>query len=245
MSLRSVIHCGLLVVRYWRRRLRAAECDHVLPRLKTDDICIDVGAHCGSWTWPLAKRVPLGYVYAVEALPYYAGMLRCLARLLGFRNVRVLNYAVTRASMPLQLVWKNSSGRRLTGYTHLAGQGENVAGTLTVQGEPLSSLVPPVDWPRVKFIKCDVEGAELGVFQGAIGLLSRARPIVYSELNATYCGRYGHGVGEVFEFFRAMDYRAFVLIEGPALREVNAGNYSGAGDVWFYPAESAVQLLMR
>jgi FkbM family methyltransferase len=43
------------------------------------------------------------------------------------------------------------------------------------------------DWPRVDFIKADVEGGEEGFIEGAWPLLERDRPDLVLEFNALRC----------------------------------------------------------
>jgi FkbM family methyltransferase len=197
-------------------------------------VVIDVGAHCGSWMIPLSRHLRDGHVYSVEALPHYAEVLRRIARWMGLRNVTVINGAATERPTSLPLIWKDAQGRRLTGLTHAAGLGESCAGAEIVQGRPLDEWIPREEWPRVRLIKCDIEGAELAALRGARGILAAARPAVFCEVNDEFCRRYGHRAGDVFQFFASLDYRAF-LDTGDDRREIQAANYPGKGDVYFVP----------
>ena len=161
---------------------------------------MDVGAHAGSWVVPLARRTSQGVVYAIEALPYYAKVLRMLMTLMRLPNVRVVNLAITATPKKVKMVWLDRAGRRLTGFTHIAGATEDASGNVEVNGQPLDAIL--VDVPgRVSFIKCDVEGAEFGVLLGAVQTIERHRPIVYVELVSGYLQRYGHSLDDVFGFF--------------------------------------------
>ncbi len=233
--LRDCIHCALLLTGYWSAQLIAKEAAHILPQLEPGDLCIEIGAHCGSWTLALARRVTSGQVFAIEALSYYARLIRWLVRLLRFRNVHVLNYGATLEAQSLQLIWKDTDGHRLTSYTHLAGRGNGLAATITIFGRPLADLIPTEFWPRVKFIRCDVEGAELEALEGARAILAQARPIVFSAINSEYCRRYGLETAEVFALFDGLDYSPFVLNEKEVLVAADATTYAGVEEVWFYP----------
>ncbi len=56
------------------------------------------------------------------------------------------------------------------------------------------------------FIKVDVEGAELMVFQGAEATLAKSRPIVLSELCEPLLAKAGATIAEVIEVFQRHDY---------------------------------------
>lgn len=228
------LHAMVCLTRYLRGRLAAPEARRLGEGLRVGDVVVDVGAHCGSWMLPIARRLPTGRVYAIEALPHYAAVLGRVKSWLGLSNVTIVNGAATDRVLSLPLVWKDSAGRRLTGLTHVAGIGESTAGTVVVQGRPLDEWIPREDWGRVRLIKCDIEGAELAAFRGAEGILKTARPAVFCEINDAFCRRYGHGPAEVFAFFAARRYVAFVP-RPDRWESIQADQYGGRGDVLFVP----------
>src|SRR5580704_8562929 len=97
----------------------AAETIVIERLLMPTDTCIDIGAHAGSWTLPLAKMVPAGRVIAFEALPYYAEVLKLLVRSSNCRNVEIFNFAVSDSDGSTEIAWRQVSGRKLTGNTHV------------------------------------------------------------------------------------------------------------------------------
>ncbi len=232
--MRITLHALLCLSRHWRGKLVAPEAKQLSRQLRAGDVAIDVGAHCGSWMIPLSGRLGAGRVYAIEALPHYAAVLRRLATWLGCGNVTVLTGAATDRKMQLPLVWKTAAGRRLTGLTHAAGVAESTDGALMVPGLPLDKWIPEADWARVKLIKCDIEGAELAAFRGAEGILTQARPVVFCEINEGFCRRYGHRAADVFAFFEERGYQAFTGREG-CWEQMCSEQYPGKGDVLFVP----------
>ncbi len=70
----------------------------------------------------------------------------------------------------------------------------------------------------VDFIKCDVEGAELMVFQGGGQTILRNQPIVFSEILRKWSAKFNYNPNEIFDFFRSKNYRAFTT-EGKKLKE--------------------------
>jgi hypothetical protein len=62
-----------------------------------------------------------------------------------------------------------------------------------------------------------VEGFELMVFRGGIKVLTRARPIVMTEIG--HARLHGHEDRELLEFFSEIDYQCYVLdSEGEGVR---------------------------
>lgn len=141
----------------------------VLVRVKGRGLALDVGAHIGTWTVPLADR--FRDVIAFE--PVAANRVCLEANVSRLTNVVVLPVAVgARAGAGSMTLPGTNSG------TYCLMQGEDV---LVVT---LDSVVHgPVD-----FIKIDVEGLEGAVLAGAEQILRTSHPAVFFEDN---------GLGEV------------------------------------------------
>jgi FkbM family methyltransferase len=234
--LKEWIHAVVWYQRHLRGRMPVPELAQILPLLKPTDTVVDVGAHAGSWSVPLARRVNQGAVYAFEALPYYASVLRKLTALMRHGNVRIINQAVTATPQTVKMVWLDPAGRRITGLTHIAGNNEDATGTVEVAGQPLDVALAGSPG-RVSFIKCDVEGAEFGVFLGAALTIERHRPMVFAELVPDHLKRYGHSLDDVFGFFAAREYVAWDLKEGGQPQRLNKPADYGGHDVFFSPRE--------
>lgn len=223
----------------WAYRLVAgkgypAELNSIKRGLMSDDVCLDVGAHSGTWSYPLSKLV--SRVYAFEALPYYAQVLGSTMGLLGVRNVTVVNKAASDRDGDVGLVWRDPSGSRLTGFTHVAGDSEQRLGQIKVAAVSLDSFVDQNQiQKRIAFIKCDVEGYECHVFSGAARLLRRNRPLIFAEAKTGWFQRYAKSCTDLFEILYSLGYSSNVFLPDGALQEINATSYSGAGDILFCP----------
>ena len=234
-NLRALAHSLVWTKRHLTGSLPAVDIDPLKPFLNKDDICFDIGAHSGVWTVPLSKLVPSGHVYAIEALPYYATVLRSTLRLLGRKNVTVLNRAAMDVKRSVEIVWRDASGQRLTGLTHVRGTEETASDTVTVEGLVLDDLVQGIN-SRVRFMKLDIEGAELSALRGATQLIDAHQPIIFTELNDEWCRRYGSRAADVFTFFSECNYLGHQRGANGELQAVSIDGYSGDGDVWFAPA---------
>jgi FkbM family methyltransferase len=236
--LREAAHTLLWLKRHVSGELRVPELPCLLPFLQPDDVFFDVGAHAGAWAVPVSKIVRGGHVYAFEAFPYYARLLENVVTLLRRTNVTVIVGAVSDKPGQTSIVWKDADGHRLTGKTHMSATADADVSvpvpTLTIDG-----FYAPLAPRRVRLIKCDVEGAELLVFRGAEQTIAKWRPIVFCEINAEFCLRYGHRMEDVFAFFAARSYATFTAHHG-RLRPLEPAEYSGLGDVVFVPSEVSI-----
>jgi len=210
----------------------------LLPLLRPDDVFLDVGAHAGGWAVPVSRVLTSGHVYAFEALPHYAAVLKSTLALLGRRNVTVVVGAVSDKAGELSIVWRDPAGQRLTGRTHVS-RGSETGESVRVKALTLDDFCRSHGIERVRLMKCDIEGAELMALRGATVTLERWRPLVYCELYEEYCIQYGHHARDVFAFFAERRYKT-VQIENGKFRPLDASTYSGVGDVLFVPAEFEV-----
>ena len=229
--MKTYLHALIWTKRHWQGLYEAWEIAYLKQYLKATDVSIDVGAHAGSWSVPLSKIVTAGEVIGYEALPYYASTLVKTLRLLGRTNVQVRNKAVSDKPGQLELVWQSSSGAALTGYTHLVGIDEKATGTIQVQAVSLDDEFKS-EQRRIGFIKCDVEGAELSVFKGAAALIRKHKPVIYTEINETWCQRYGHHAETVFTLLATYGYSAYTLSKQG---EITPQLQPASGDFLFLP----------
>jgi FkbM family methyltransferase len=143
----------------------------LLPQfVGSSSVCWDIGANVGMYTValsPLARRV-----IAFEPVPHSLGTLRQVIRLAGLKNVDVHALALSDATGTARFSVPVNQG--FYGGYYIAAFHDQ--GELEVRTSSIDALIRD-GLPEPDFIKCDVEGAETQVINGARGLLSRARPV--------------------------------------------------------------------
>jgi FkbM family methyltransferase len=232
---KHLVHAVVWARRHAAGQLPAAELAPLLDRLGPADTFYDVGVHAGSWSIPASRRLTEGHVFAFEALPYYAKVLRATLRLFGRRNVTITVGAVGDAEGEADILWKDASGRRLTGMTRMS-RGAEAGETVRVPALTIDGFRRRHPGGRLRLIKIDVEGAELLVLRGARTTIDAARPFIFAELYDAYCRRFGYTARDVFDFFEGKNYRTMTFDAG-AFWPLDPTQYGGAGDVLFVPAE--------
>lgn len=235
--LKQSLHALVWTKRHLTGEYDVNEISIVARFIRSDEICFDCGAHAGSWTRNLSKLVERGHVYAFEALPYYAKVLKLTVTLLSLKNVTVINYAVTDNTNSVQLIWRDGSSKRLTGLTHIAGFEEDTKDAITINSITLDGFIASHSFrSRIAFVKADVEGAELMVVRGAVKMIEQFRPVFYLEIESDHCCRYGYKPADLFDFFDLQKYRAYT-VSGNDFLGTDKRVYSGQGDVLFVPEE--------
>lgn len=134
----------------------------VYRRLPSEgDNVIDIGAHIGAFT--LAAAHANARVYAYEAFPENAKILRRNVRRNGLRNVEVFNLAVADGSGTRQLYLPDCDTR--TGrYSLNPGRGLR---TCPVSCVSLADILADNRLERVDLLKIDCEGGEYDIVFGA------------------------------------------------------------------------------
>ncbi|MEB3221130.1 MAG: FkbM family methyltransferase [Candidatus Sericytochromatia bacterium] len=195
---------------------------------------LDVGANIGWYAVWFATRVPAGRVWAFEPLPGPYAYLQ--------RNVAANDVGDRVATFNLGLSRKNG-----VATFHFAPTNGTNASLLNVAEAP--DAVPVIgvtmrldDWVTAHgvvpdLVKCDVEGAELWVFEGAEGTLAKHRPAVLAELLRKWSRPFGYHPTDVLEFFRRLGYRALAIGgERPRLIEAVDDETVETNYVFLHPA---------
>jgi FkbM family methyltransferase len=141
----------------------------------------DVGANIGFFSLLGARLVgEAGRVVAFEADPAIALRLRENVQRNQLSWIATEQKAVWRNTGPLFFERADPKLSPDLGLGHVASFG--VKDSIQVEGVSLDEYALRMQAPD--FVKCDVEGAEVEVFQGAQTILTEMRPVVLCELHS-------------------------------------------------------------
>jgi FkbM family methyltransferase len=139
--------------------------------VKPADVVYDIGAHFGYYTLLSSKLVgDRGRIIAFEPSPGNLARLYRHIELNRRSNVQVLELAVSDHEGTAHFETRTGSG-----VGHLADDGP-----LEVKLTTLDSLS---QLPLPQVMKLDVEGAEVGVLNGAKSLFSKCKPVIFLSLH--------------------------------------------------------------
>ena len=164
--------------------------------VRPGQVVFDIGANLGLHTAYLSQLVgPTGRVFAFEPnLSLTPGLART-CKALGNSQLFTVALSNETGRLPFYIP---------TDHT-MASLGKWQDATETsCEVVRLDSLNLPIP----HFIKCDVEGAEFKVFQGAISLLDRTdAPIVMFEVNEHNVAGFTHGITSAIDFLASLSPR--------------------------------------
>ena len=175
----------------------------LLSFLQSGAVVIDVGAHIGTFTVPIAKHVgEKGRVYAIEATKETFSILNknCQENAVG-EQVVTMNNIVSDKSGDTYNVTKNSLKKGNRGRISYSKSNNH-------SGEKSISLDDAFEGnDRLDLIKIDAEGVDDLVILGAIKLIEKFRPVIQFERNIPI-----DRVRSVLSKMKLLDYLVLVNI---------------------------------
>jgi FkbM family methyltransferase len=160
--------------------------------LRPGDVVYDLGANYGLTAALAAARVgPAGRVEAFEPGPAALRLLRMNAASRPNLAVHPVALADRRTTAEFFIARKGN----MSSLTAPAS-GVPVRSSEMVEVWPLDALVRERGLPAPVLVKCDVEGAELKVFQGAMNVLAQA-PMVFFEYADSLARPHGYAFGDL------------------------------------------------
>jgi FkbM family methyltransferase len=205
------------------------------------DNYFDIGANIGWYSINIATSRRAASVYAFEPIPTTYADLQTNLALNASSNVHAFNFGFSDKAGEFPFYYYpegsgNASAVNLTGRSDVK--------TFQCQVRTLDNFTAETGI-RVDFIKCDVEGAELMVFQGGIETIRRDRPIVLSEILRKWSAKFNYDPNQIFALFRAIGYRVFTAAGGRLVEFGDMDEHTIPTNYFFLHPEKHQELLRR
>jgi len=167
--------------------IKQASVDALRKFLSPGDVAIDIGAHSGDSTIPIALAVgKAGCVLALEPNRYVFAVLQKNSELNAAKtHIVPLMFAATPEDAEMEFQYSDSgfcNGGRFQGISRWI---HGHAFKLKVQGRNLHSYIRrefPELLPRIRYIKMDTEGYEAEVLRSLDNLLTECKPFLKVEV---------------------------------------------------------------
>jgi FkbM family methyltransferase len=181
---------------------------------KPEPVFFDIGANIGWYSIRIAQEFRRARLFAFEPIPSTFKLLSEHLKLNCIENVQALNYGLSDENKDVSFYYY----REGSGNASLS----NVASRDSV--ELIESRVRKLDdvvnelgvFPD--FIKCDVEGAELKVFKGAINTLKTRTPTVLTEMLRKWSAKFNYHPNDIIALFSDIGYECYVIKKGKLVR---------------------------
>lgn len=196
----------------YRNKLDRGGISYIISSIKSGQTVLDIGAHKAGYLYFMQKQVgDKGYVYAFEPQSNLFQYLKKIKKLFKWDNVTIEHLALSDASenVTLYIPTNKISSGSSPGATILEPNRRSEFGkTEEVKTETLDSYCYHKQI-KPDFLKIDVEGNELSVFQGGIETLKKYKPKILVEIEARHVGK--EKVLETFEFMKSLGYKGYII----------------------------------
>lgn len=149
--------------------------------IKPGDVCIDIGANLGYYSYFLAKYCgKLGFVYSVEPVDLFADIF--VKNTSRYKNIRLYRFALGERNDFVKMKMPIIKGVLHHGMTKISNYGdESEAIYFDVKMIIPDELFSDLD--KLNFIKIDVEGYESIVVSNFKNTIKKHLPIIQAELS--------------------------------------------------------------
>ncbi len=170
------------------------------------DNCIDIGAHLGYFTVELSRLSgESGHVYAIEPISKFYNTLKGIVGNRKPQNITLYQYAMGGDTEFVEMGIPKVNNVKKFAYARIMRTSTFLE---YVESEKVRNMCGNDlfrELTRVDFIKCDVEGLELAVFQGFLEIIDKHRPIVLCELGDP------QERSRLLDLFSPFDYNLYYL----------------------------------
>jgi FkbM family methyltransferase len=187
----------------------------IMRLISSEDTVVDIGANMGWYSMNIAKTYPISKVHAFEPIPKTFSFLQKNVELNALTNIVINNFGLSNENKDITFYFYPEGGVNASS-ANLSERED--AELITCHVERLDDYINK-NKINVDFIKCDVEGAELFAFQGAINTLQRYKPIVFTEMLRKWAAKFDYHPNDIIRFFSSLDYRCF-YVNGSHLTEL-------------------------
>jgi FkbM family methyltransferase len=187
---------------------------YIRSGLRPGDIMIDCGSNIGYYSLVAARLVgKQGRVFAIEASPKIFTRLQANVELNSCTNVTCIHAAAARESGEISIFLADSNNLGHSTTVQSLAEKENMAFEARVKADTLERLVGSDNLRSARFVKIDVEGAELAVLTPLLDSLNRfsQRTEWLVELSPGYCAGGQADVDRIYTAFVNAGYTAYKI----------------------------------
>jgi FkbM family methyltransferase len=234
LILRKIIERLKLRIRAnrYKNKLDRGGIAYLLSAISNGQTVIDIGAHKAGYSYWMVKQTGIkGMVYSFEPQRRLYEYLQNVKTIYQWDNVIIENIALSDKAGIATLYIPGKPGRYSSpGATIVEKNKDHFEGTTEyVETQSLDTYCAKYDL-KLDFLKIDVEGNELRVFQGGINTLKMHKPKILVEIESRHAGE--DQALETFRFMESLVYTGH-FIHGSAhlpLKSFSFGRYQNLQD---------------
>ena len=181
--------------------------------IRPGDYCVDIGAHLGYYTFQMSRLTgDKGAVHAIEPVAKFHNVLQKLISRKHYRNITLHKVALGGKGEFVEIGIPKVNNQKKFGHARIRELSAELEYVESEKVPNTSGDVLFAKLPRLDFIKCDVEGAEVAVFASMPNVLRQYKPVMLCEL-ADKNERL-----KMYEMLQPLGYHIYFLRKGKLYR---------------------------
>ncbi len=174
--------------------------------VNNNDVIFDIGANIGWYSIHLSKKLTGANIYSFEPIPETFSKLKRNVELNKIDNINIVNIPLSNKVQNLTFYYSPSA----TGASSSVNiSEESDIKKLDCTTDTLDLYVTKNNIERIDFIKCDVEGSELFVFQGGIETIKKFSPVIFTEMLRKWSAKFNYHPNDIINLLKSMGYKCF------------------------------------
>lgn len=183
-----------------------------------DFVMFDVGANVGWYSLNASKCIPALKLYAFEPGPITYQRLVNNLELNGIKRETAINVGFYKENGKLDFYYDKTR----SGASSLINiQEKDAIEKISVDMIKMDDWAEENNVGKVDFIKCDVEGSELFVYEGGMELIAKSKPIIFSEMLRKWSAKFGYHPNDIIRLFTSIGYECFVIMDAHKLKKID------------------------
>ncbi|OGK21885.1 hypothetical protein A3C23_00875 [Candidatus Roizmanbacteria bacterium RIFCSPHIGHO2_02_FULL_37_13b] len=178
-----------------------------LKLIKKNYTIFDIGANIGWYSLTLSRLKKNIQIYAFEPiLRTYKYLNRNIA-LNNIKNIKTMNFGFSDKNKKIKFYYypEGSGNASALNISHHPNA-EKITGRIMKLDDFINKENIKID-----LIKCDVEGAELFVFKGAINTIKQQKPIIATEMLRKWSKPFNYHPNDIIELLGTVGYNCYVV----------------------------------
>lgn len=188
----------------------------LISYLEKDATIFDIGANLGWYGINIKKKLPQSTVYYFEPIPDTVIRLKNNLKLNNITDNYIVNAGLFDKNQNMKIYYDITE----SGASSLADLREkSTTRHILCKMYCMDDFVENEGITKVDFIKCDVEGTELFVYEGGKKTIEKYRPIIMSEMLRKWAHKFNYHPNDIINLLTELGYQCFVINENSNLKK--------------------------
>ena len=206
---------------------------------RQSETIFDIGANIGWYTLNFSILENVKTVYSFEPIPRTFDFLSRHVALNQCDKAILNNIALSNENGKKEFFWNVKE----TGSSSMKNiQERKDSNTVLCQLQTLDNFCTEKN-AVIDMIKCDVEGSELLVFQGAMKTIKRDTPFIFTEMLRKWSAKFGYHPNDIIQLLTSIDYRCFAYENGLFTEFQNITDETEATNYFFLHKEKHQKII--